>query len=266
MRKIMKRGLCLLFTLLVVVATSVPAFAEELEYMKEHGEEGQRLWEAYQEALKPLIDGEYPRAYEKVDELSSDPYNRYNVMYEKMTGRSQEEYFALSPYEKFLWASTILEPYFCLDIGYTFNSPSEWSYAMSIFNGIFQLRCDDNKEIAQAYNELMYWLYDYYDHSGALYNFNDGKDTLDYINEKYVNEDNKESEDSSSEEPDNVNTASIAEPTSTASGNVSVHISNIESSKVTANNGSKVPVVIIVVLVAVIGVMAVALFRKNGKK
>ena len=196
MRKIMKRGLCLLFALLVVVATSVPAFAEELEYMKEHGEEGQRLWEAYQEALKPLRDGDYPRAYEYVvDELSPE---RYNEAYEKMTGRPQEEYIAFSPYEKFLWASTILEPYFALDIGYTFNSTSEWSYAaMNIFSGIFQLRCDDNKEMANAYNELMYWLYDYYDHSGALYNFNDGKDTLDYINEKYVNEDNKESEDSS---------------------------------------------------------------------
>lgn len=261
MRKIMKRGLCLLFALLVVVATSVPAFAEELEYMKEHGEEGQRLWEAYQESLKPLRDGVYPRAYEELDELSSE---RYNEAYEKMTGRSQEEYIAFSPYEKFLWASTILEPYFALDIGYTFNSTSEWSYAaMSTFDGVFWLRCDDNQEMANAYNELMYWLYNYYDHSGALYNFNDGKDTLDYINEKYVNEDNKESEDSSSEEPDNVDTASIAEPMSTASGNVSVHISNIESSKVTANNGSKVSVVIIVVLAAVIGVMAVMLFRKK---
>lgn len=260
MRNIMKRGLCLLFTLLVVVATSVPAFAEDLEYMKEHGEEGQRLWEAYQESLKPLRDGEYPRAYERLDELSSECYNE---AYEKMTGHSQDEYIAFSPYEKFLWASTILEPYWRADIGYTFNSPLEWFDAKSTFSVIFQLRCDDNKEIAYAYNELMYWLYNYYDHSGALYNFNDGKDTLDYINEKYVNEDNKDSEDSSSEEPDNVDTASIAEPMSTASGNVSVHISNVESSKVTANNGSKVSVVIIVVLAAVIGVMAVALFRKK---
>lgn len=263
MRKIMKRGLCLLFALLVIFATSVPAFAEELEYMKEHGEEGQRLWEAYQEALKPLRDGEYPRAYERLDELSAEPYNRYNEMYEKMTGRPQEEYFALSPYEQFLWASTILEPYWRADIGYTFNSTSEWYDAMSTFDGVFWLNCDDNKDMANAYHELMYWLYDYYDHSGALYNFNDGKDTLDYINEKYVNEDNKDSEDSSSEEPDDVDTASLTEPMSTASENVSVHISNIESSKVTANNGSKVPVVIIVVLVAVIGVMAVALFRKK---
>lgn len=192
MKRFYKSTVCFLFVIVVALYTTVPALAVDIGFMDEHGAEGEALLEAYKEALEPIKNGDYPILEEKMETSSERIYNSY---YEKITGKSQEEFSALSTYDKVLLASTFIEPYYINDLGQTYNNETEWTYATDKFLLMFSVCCNDDENMKSAYNSLMYWQYQYYQSSGAFYNFVEGKDTLDYIDDKYIEDMHKETED-----------------------------------------------------------------------
>lgn len=213
MNLFLKNAVCFMFVIAVASLAAIPAFAVDLAYLDEHGEEGQELWEAYKTELEPLRSGVYPTVDETMDMYTERKYSKY---YEEITGRPQEEFNSLSTYDKVLLASTFIEPYYINDLGQTYNNDTEWTYATDTFNMMFGVCCDNNKDMKSAYNKLMYWQYRYYQSSGAFYNFVEGRDSLDYLNDKYVEDMKKDTENSVTSKA----TSSSSETTSYVSSEV----------------------------------------------
>lgn len=262
-----KSLVCLMMVILFSMAASVPAFAVDLGYLDEHEAEGQELWEAYKKALEPLKSDEYPSAIERIDKLTERYYASY---FEKITGRPQEEFTSLSAYDRALIGSTFIEPYYMNDLGQTYNNDTEWTYATDTFISLFKKHLDDNKDMKSAYNSLMYWQYGYYQSSGAFYNFVEERDSLDYLNDKYI-EDMKNSDVNASDttsETESKETESYIESQASEITSVIESYAAPVSSFVQVNNhkSNKAPYVIIGVLIVIVGVMAAMLLKKNKGK
>lgn len=256
----------------ILMFASFPAYAVDIGYMDEHGAEGEELFEAFKEAYKSALDlksGNTQSIDNRINDLTEIRHASY---YELITGKSQDEYISLSNYDKVILASTFIEPYYKSDLGQTYNNDTEWSYATDTFMGFFEkyFRDDDivKDKLKLSYKNLMYWQYQYYQSSGSFYNFVEGMDTLDYINEKYI-DDMKSSDTSSSEtateSEENVSYVESyveSQVSEISSENVS-HADHVSSFVQANNKSSKAPYIIIGVLVVVIGVMAAMLLKKN---
>ena len=243
----------------VMLSVSMTAFAVDEDYMAEHGEEGQRLWERFLEVSEGV---EYPAP------------DTFAPQYEEYTMREQEEFFTFSPHNVWLWGETVLA-YVSAD------KQASWDRIRGREEEFIRKREGENGEIiSAAYHDLIVWQNLYWEHTGRLYNFMENKDSLDYINEHYNSSDSdtvisseaKSGIDSSviSSTSESVfsSSASVETTSNTASNKEVSDVSSVISSKATAsylessnvsafgaNKGKKSNAGVIVI--AVIAVMAV---------
>lgn len=187
-RRVLKIS-CLTFAIVLMFSLSLTAFAANSDYMAEHGEEGEQLWKNYLEAIEPIKNGEYPEFTDFVEQMAyiDSPH------YADLTYGEAQEFLDMSTYDKILWDSIIVYPFSRQNNGGNYyTSLDGWKgFAAREYRGEFALFCskEDAKVMQTAYAELMEWLYYYYDSTGAFYNFIDGKDSFDYINEHFEHDD-----------------------------------------------------------------------------
>lgn len=256
MNKFIKCTICILFVLVFALLAVVPAVAVDIAYIDEHGAEGEELWEDYKMALKTVRLDDNKDAVDRINSLSEKYHASY---YEKIIGRPQDEFISLSNYDKVLLASTLIEPYYMSDLGQTYNSEQEWTYATDTFTMFFEKYFRDDSEtmnnLKLSYNKLMTWQYGYYQSSGAFYNFVEDMDSLDYLNEKYIEDMQKETEDSVS--------STIASPSSKVTSSSPISSDNKRSIWGNVKDNVKTHIITIVLLLAFLIAGAVIAIRKK---
>lgn len=156
--------------------------------------EGKRLWDAYLKAIEPLKD---KIGNSELLNYMENPNIFSYELYKEHISISEEEFYALDSYEKFLlysayvkisWNTTKIKP----------KSEKQWNN--SVIHLVYNMIDDfEGVEVATAYSNLMDWNYQYYQENGKVFNFIEGFDDyeLEEDNSIEVSEDdtNSSSED-----------------------------------------------------------------------
>lgn len=239
------------------------AFAIDEDYMAEHGEEGQALWEDF---LK-YVDM-YP------DVFIGQPYD---TLYNGYTYRDGREMDDMTEKDMWLWNNTVL---------FFFNAnPDSWDSwgnvsldSVNSLKNYFRINYNDvNKDDVQlvidSYKALSSWEWDYYNSTGRFYNFIENKDSLDYMNEHFGEEDVSDSDVSDTKDTESIESVISSSVESNSGINSSMISSAVSSSASLSSSRTgawtrvttslKNSIFTIVIAIVLVGILAFLAYRRK---
>lgn len=140
--------------------------------------EADELWNNF---LNLVAEIETNEEHSEILEIVDSGVEFYSGYYEEATGRSKDEYAAMTSFERFLWYSTYIMPVIAItssSYNTYLSSVTKWN-TRSVGTPYRMLKSYGTIEMAEAYRELMEWDYYYFMENGAVMNFMTGKTSLE---------------------------------------------------------------------------------------
>ena len=132
------------------------------------------------------------------DTISGQLYCKWYVKY--VQGGTEEKFYAMTPFERFVWTNTYTRLAFAVADSNDFNGyfGTKDNFTVNIVNQVLHSLSGNNKEVVEeAYIKLMDWQYNYVTEHGVPFNFINNRS---YIEEKNAVPEKQESSSMSAEE------------------------------------------------------------------
>lgn len=118
------------------------------------------------------------------DSINRNTYSQWYADY--VQGGSVEEYFAMTPFEQFLWTETYTKLAFAVNSGWGFDHyfADKAAFESSITNlATNMMNGNNNETVKAAYLKLMDWQFDYISKNGVPFNFINNRNYIEEMAE-----------------------------------------------------------------------------------